>query len=573
MPATAPLIGYAGHVLISDACFAALLGRDDNGCWRIAPDGPVQSVSRRYITDTLVLETDSSTDGGVVRVIDFMPLRDSASCVVRMVVGLAGSVAMRMDMRLRFNYGTLPPWLEPMDGGLIARIGPDMVLLRTSVPLHLEPHAAQSNFAVAQGQQICFVLSYGSSWEAPPIAVDAEVALAATQTAWRDWISRFDNSKTRWPEAVRRSLITLKAMVYTPSGGLIAAPTTSLPEAPGGTMNWDYRFSWLRDFAFTLSALMNAGFVEEATRWRDWLLRAVAGSPEQMRIMYRVDGARHLNEWIAEALPGYRDAVPVRIGNAASTQHQIDVLGEVLDALSLARRAGIPGSAQEAKVAAGIVRHLEEIWRSTGSGIWESRAEPRNYTYSKVMAWVGVDRFIRHYKQAPHANENTIGRLATLRQEIHDDVCREGWNSGLGTFTQYYGGHEIDGSLLLMPLVGFLPADDPRMASTIKRIGRQLNEGGLIRRTKASVSGPAEGVFLPCSFWMADCLNLQGRHDEACAQFERALAVCNDVGLMSEEYDIPARHLSGNFPQALTHLALVNTALGLSGPTLNRGGG
>ena len=508
-----------------------------------------------------------------MRVIDFMPLRDGASCVVRMVVGLAGSVAMRMDMRLRFNYGTLPPWLEPMDGGLIARIGPDMVVLRTSVPVHLEPHAAHANFTVAQGQRICFVLSYGSSWEVPPTPVDAEVALAATQTAWRDWISRFDNRKTRWPEAVRRSLITLKAMVYTPSGGLIAAPTTSLPEAPGGTMNWDYRFSWLRDSAFTLGALMNAGFVEEATQWRDWLLRAVAGSPEQMRIMYRVDGARHLNEWTVDALPGYRDAVPVRIGNAASTQHQIDVLGEVLDALSLARRAGIRGSDQEAKVAAGIVRHLEAIWRSTGSGIWESRAVPRNYTYSKVMAWVGVDRFIRHYKETPDADQDAIGRLTALRQEIHDEVCRDGWNPGLGTFTQYYGGQELDASLLLMPLVGFLPANEPRMASTIEIIGRQLGEGGLIRRTRPAASGPAEGVFLPCAFWMADCLNLQGRHNEACAQFERVLAVCNDVGLLSEEYNVPGRHLSGNFPQALTHLALVNSALGLSGPTLSRGGG
>jgi GH15 family glucan-1,4-alpha-glucosidase len=557
----------------SDACFAALLGTGENGCWRIAPDGPVRSVLRRYAVDTLVLETEHSTDQGSVRVIDFMPMRDGASCVIRIVEGLAGSVAMRMDMWLRFNYGTLPPWVEPTDGGLIARIGPDMVVLRTSAPVHVEPHAAHANFTVAQGQRTGFVLSYCSSWEAPPSPVDAEAALMATLAVWRDWIGRFDNSKTRWPQAVRRSLITLKALVHGPSGGLIAAPTTSLPEAPGGTMNWDYRFSWLRDSAFTLGALMNAGFVEEATNWRDWLLRAVAGSPEQMRIMYRVDGSRHLNEWTVAALPGYRDALPVRIGNAASTQHQIDVLGEVLDALSLARRAGIPGSDQEAKVAAGIVHHLEATWQSTGSGIWESRAAPRNYTYSKVMAWVGVDRFVRHYKETPDADGDRIRRLTTLRQEIHDDVCRNGWNPGLGTFTQYYGGQEIDASLLLMPLVGFLPADEPRMASTIENIARHLGEGGLIRRTRSLAGGPAEGAFLPCAFWMADCLNLQGRHAEACAQFERVLAVCNDVGLLSEEYNVPGRHLSGNFPQALTHLALVNSALGLCGPTLSRGGG
>ncbi len=402
----------------SDACFAALLGDSGNGSWRIAPAATAQRVSRRYAVDTLVLETDSVTDRGSVRVTDFMPLRKTAPSLVRIITGLEGEVSMRSDMRLRFDYGATPPWTEPTDDGLIARIGPDLVILRASVRVHVHPHAAEACFTVVKGQRVCFVLSYGLSWEAPPEPVDAEVALNATQAYWRNWIGRFDNRKSLWPEPVRRSLITLKALVHAPSGGLVAAPTTSLPEAPGGKMNWDYRYCWLRDSTFTLGALLNAGFVEEATRWRDWLLRAIGDAPEQIRIMYRVDGARHLNEWTVGALPGYRHATPVRVGNAAATQHQIDVLGEVLDALSLARRAGIPVSDKEARIAGGIVRHLEAIWRSPGSGIWESRNEPRHYTYSKVMAWVGVDRYVRHYQDAPGAD--TADHRAPLRLAPRD---------------------------------------------------------------------------------------------------------------------------------------------------------
>ena len=341
-------------------------------------------------------------------------------------------------------------------------------------------------------------------------------------------------------------------------------------------MNWDYRYCWLRDATFTVGALLNAGFHQEAREWRDWLLRAIAGSPERMRIMYCIDGSRHLSEWVVDTLPGYRYASPVRVGNAASTQHQIDVFGEVLDCLSLARKGGLGTTEQERVVQAKIAEHLEKVWSTPGSGVWESRDEPRRYTYSTAMAWVGIDRVLRFLQSEEgrdDADPALVQRLTALRQTIHDEVCREGWNEGLGTFTQYYGGQDIDASLLLLPLVGFLPADDPRMAATIETIRRELTEGGLVRRKRAKPGKPAEGAFLACSCWMADCLSLQGRHDEAREQFERVLALCNDVGLLSEEYNVPGKHLAGNFPQALTHLAVINTALGLSGHVLHRGGG
>ncbi len=361
-------------------------------------------------------------------------------------------------------------------------------------------------------------------------------------------------------------------MAHVQTGGLVAAPTAGLPEIPGGSSNWDHRYCWLRDSTFTLGALANAGFRHEAEAWRDWLLRAIGGAPDKMRIMYRVDGSRHLNEWIVDSLPGYRGALPVRIGNAASTQHQIDVYGEVLDCLSLARRAGLKVTAQQAEIEARLVDHLAKVWRTPGSGVWESRSEPRHYTYSKVMAWAGVDRVLREGIATDALSAARRPQLEALRQTIHDEVCRDGWNAGLGAFTQTYGDQVLDASLLLAPLVGFLPVNDPRIAGTIARIASELSEGGLIRRTKGKVDGPNEGAFLACSFWMADCLALQGRHDEAATQFERVIAIANDVGLLSEEYNVPGKHLAGNFPQALSHLALINTALGLSGPILNRAG-
>ncbi|WP_428392525.1 glycoside hydrolase family 15 protein [Lichenicoccus sp.] len=559
-----------------DSCFAALLGTIENGHWSIAPTAEVTANRRRYQDGTLVIETDIETPGGTVRLIDFMPMHDgTASSLVRIVQGVSGTVEMRLDMRLRFNYGALPPWSETSGKGFVAKVGPDLVVLHTPVQVSTHAHCASAVFEVGEGDRQVFVLRYGSSHAPAPGPIDADKALADSQARCREWIAQFDTSKTQWPDVVKRSLITLRALIHQPSGGLIAAPTTSLPEAPGGKMNWDYRYSWLRDATFTIGAMLNAGFTHEATRWRDWLLRAIAGSPEQMRIMYRVDGARHLNEWTADTLPGYRFSTPVHIGNAASTQHQIDVFGEVLDCLHLARVGGIPGSKQERDVTIAIAEHLLKVWNSEGSGVWESRGELRQYTYSKAMAWVGVDRVLKllQGEQNDGGDAKLIERLSAARKTIHDEVCREGWHSGLGSFTQHYGGQALDASLLLLPLVGFLPADDPRIISTIEAIQRDLSQGGLIRRTKESSSGPHEGVFLACSCWMADCLNMMGRKEEARAQFERVLAIRNDVDLFSEEYNVPGKHMAGNFPQALTHLAVINTALELSGPVLHRGGG
>jgi GH15 family glucan-1,4-alpha-glucosidase len=580
---TAALISRSGSVdwlcwptFDDDSCFAALLGTAEHGCWQLCPTRAPTGTTRRYQTDTLVLETDFETVDGTVRVIDFMPERRGFSSLVRIVIGLRGSVAMRSELRMRFDYGSLPPWCEATADGAVAKSGPDLVVLRAPVPISIREACQEADFTVGAGERFAFVLSHSTSSQGIPEPIDAEAALMATQTYWRDWIGHFDDGRTHWAAEVRRSLITLKALIYRPSGGLVAAPTTSLPEAPGGELNWDYRYCWLRDATFTVGALLNAGFHQEACEWRNWLLRAIAGSPDRMRIMYRIDGSRHLSEWTVDTLPGYRYASPVRVGNAASTQHQIDVFGEVLDCLSLARKGGLETTQQECVVQVKIAAHLEKVWNTAGSGVWESRAEPRRYTYSTAMAWVGIDRVLRFLQSAEGRDEAEpamVDRLTVLRQTIHDEVCREGWNEGLGTFTQHYGGQEIDASLLLLPLVGFLPADDPRMAATIETIRRELTEGGLIRRTRATPGKPAEGAFLACSCWMADCLALQGRHEEARAQFERVLALCNDVGLYSEEYNVPARHLAGNFPQALTHLALVNTALGLSGHVLHRGGG
>ena len=554
----------------SDACFAALLGSEENGRWSIAPKGGGRT-ERRYQEDTLVLETDIVAASGTIRIIDFMPIRSGTySSCVRLVSGLAGRVEMQMDLRMRFDYGALPPWCEPHERGLSAKVGSDQLILDCPVDIKITEGGALAGFTIAEGETLAFVLSYSTSTSPAPPSIDPAKALKETQAYWRSWIGKFDSTRTRWPDVVKRSLITLRAMAHIQTGGLVAAPTTSLPELPGGEMNWDYRYCWLRDATFTLGALVNAGYRDEATQWRDWLLRAIAGSPDKMRIMYRVDGSRHLDEWSVDALPGYRGAEPVRVGNAASTQHQIDVYGEVLDCLSFARKAGIEITAHHEEIERRIVDHLETVWNSKGSGVWESRGKPRQYTYSKAMAWVGFDRAL---KDGVIEGDEARARIGALKQRIHDEVCRDGFSPGLNSFTQSYGTQTIDASLLLMPLVGFIAVDDPRMAGTIERIQAELSEGGLIRRMAAKTDGPNEGAFLPCSCWMADCLLMQGRREEAEAQFERVCAVANDVGLLAEEYDVPGRHLAGNFPQALTHLAVVNTALNLSGSVLNRGGG
>jgi GH15 family glucan-1,4-alpha-glucosidase len=476
-----------------------------------------------------------------------------------------------MTLRLRFDYGALPPWRESTDNGFVAKIGPDQVVLHAPVPVEVDNHATHAVFHVSQGQRLAFVLRYADSTAAPPWNLDAEMALTETQTRWRQWIDRFDDTSTCWPEAVRRSLITLKALIDRSTGGLVAAPTTSLPEAPGGGMNWDYRYCWLRDSTFALGALINAGYHDEARQWRDWLLRAVAGSPNKMNIMYRVDGGRDLRERTVDTLPGYRYASPVRVGNLASTQFQLDVWGEVLDSLDLAERAGLPGSRQTDVMRVRMVEHLLSVLDRPGAGMWQSRGEPRHYTYSRAMAWVGINCFLSNQAAKKTTGPELVARLTEVRVRLHAEICHEAWNDGLGAFTRYYGGQDLDASLLLLPLVGFLPAEDPRMASTISVIGRELMEGGLIRRT--SSNGPdAEGAFIACSCWMADCLGLQGKQSEAAALFEHVLELRNDVGLLSEEYNVPGRRLSGNFPQALSHLAVINTALGLCGPVLQRGG-
>lgn len=576
---TAALVSHDGCIdwlcwprFDDDACFAALLGQPDNGSWMLSPVGMVERNVRRYQDDTLVVETDFEVKGGAVRIIDFMPVGDTPSSVVRLVTGLRGSVRMQSDLRPRFNYGELTPLIERVDGAVQSCFGPDRVTLRSDIAMDIVDGAIQGSFDVAAGETITFAMTYGKTHEPLPEPFDARAALHATQRFWRAWIARFDESRTPWPQAAKRSLLTLKALIYSPTGAIVAAPTTSLPEAPDGQLNWDYRFAWLRDTSFAMVALLNAGYHSEAQAWREWLLRTIATTPERSQIMYRVDGGRHLTEWTVDWLQGHRYAKPVRIGNAAAHQHQLDVLGEVIDCLDVARRAGLTPAGNEDVIERRIVEHIEKVWHLPGAGIWESRSIPRHYTYSRVMAWVALDRFVNNYA----VNEPfspLIERLASLRSRLRDEILREGWNEGLGSFTRYYGAEQTDASLLLLPLVGFLPVDDPRMSSTIERIGRELSEDGLIRRHAKEPFGPNEGAFLACSCWMADCLNLQGRKQEAQQQFERVLATANDVGLLSEQYNTQRGELAGNFPQALSHLAVINTALGLSGPTLQRGGG
>jgi GH15 family glucan-1,4-alpha-glucosidase len=546
----------------SDACFAALLGTREHGHWELSPIDPTR-IERRYHPDTLVLETDFETRHGAIRLTDFMPIRNGASMLVRMMKGVRGRVHIRSDLKLRFDYGSIRPWIEIEQRRAVARVGPDLVALYSPEALRQENGSVLAEAELGEGEDMVFTLAYGSSVQPCPEPIDAKMALAATQKYWREWIAQFDG-KTEWPEAVRRSLITLKSMIYRPSGAIVAAPTTSLPEKAGGETNWDYRFAWIRDSTFVFSVLLDAGYRQAAIDWRNWLLRALAGDPDKMRIMYRVDGSRRLEESIAEWLPGFRWTSPVRVGNAASGQHQLDIFGETVNTLHLANQSGIGVTREEVDAIRAIVRHVERVWRLPDQGLWESRGKPRHYVYSKVSSWVAVDRYAEFEMTNTDAAHEARSRIKNLAREMHDEICREGYDQRLGRFVEYYGGQSLDASLLLLPLMGFLPVDDERISRTIAAVENELMEDGFVCRRKPRDEDP-EGAFLACSCWLADCQLLQGRRDDARRTFERVLSVRNDLGLLSEEYNVRARQLAGNFPQALSHLALVRTALRLSG--------
>jgi GH15 family glucan-1,4-alpha-glucosidase len=551
----------------SPACFAALLGDRSNGHWQLAPAGPVREVRRRYQGDTLVLETDYRTDDGVVRVVDCMPPRQSDPDVARVVQGVRGRVPMRMELTIRFDYGSIVPWVRHVDGALHAIAGPDSVWLRTPVPVYGQNLTTLADFTVAEGERAPFMLTWHASHRPAPRRIDPVRALGDTEAWWGEWASGIDYVGG-WQDAVIRSLLTLKALTYAPTGGIVAAPTTSLPEQLGGVRNWDYRYCWLRDATFTLSALMLAGLTDEAKAWREWLLRAVAGQPRQMQILYGVAGERRITEQELDWLAGYRGSRPVRVGNAAVNQFQLDVYGEVMDALYLGRHIGLEMDETAWDFQRALLEFLESNWREPDEGIWEIRGPRRHFTHSKVMAWVALDRAIKAVELLGH--DGPVDRWRGMRRELHDEVCREGYDSQRDAFVQYYGADHLDASLLQIPLVGFLPAGDPRVKGTVAAIQRELMVDGLVHRYppegSQSVDGlpPGEGTFLACTFWLADNLALMGRRDEALAIFERLLTLRNDVGLLAEEFDPASGHHLGNFPQAFSHVALVNTANYLS---------
>jgi GH15 family glucan-1,4-alpha-glucosidase len=550
----------------SSACFAALLGRAEHGRWLIEAADPEARLERRYRGHTLILETRIETRDGAVTVIDFMPPRGRNSDVVRIVRGERGRVPMRLELILRFDYGRTVPWVTRLkDGTFRAIAGPDMVTLHTPVTLQGRDLTTVAEFTVEAGERIPFVLTHGASHRSPPRAIDPDRSLEHTETFWRDWVARATPDGP-WHDAVTRSLITLKALTYAPTGGIVAAPTTSLPEDLGGSRNWDYRFCWLRDATLTLLALMNAGYFAEAGAWRDWLLRAAAGAPAQLQVLYGLAGERRLFEHELPWLPGYEGSQPVRIGNAAHEQLQLDVYGEVMDALHHARRGGLDLREEDWAFQRALLTHLEQVWRQPDEGIWEVRGGPRHFTYSRVMAWVAFDRGVRAIEM--FGVEGPIDAWRTIRQAIHDDVCAHGFDAGLNSFVQAYGSRELDASLLLIPTVGFLPPSDPRVLGTIAAVEQRLFVDGFLRRYDPATSPDGlpgdEGVFLACSFWLADAYVLIGRMDDARRLFERLLALRNDLGLLAEEYDSRVERLVGNFPQAYSHIALVNTAHNLA---------
>jgi len=571
--ATAALVGRNGSIdwlcfprFDSTACFAALLGSPDNGHWSIAPTAIRPKVTRRYREGTLVLETEFSAPEGTVVLIDCMDRRGAHQDVIRLVRGIRGRVPMEMELTLRFDNGTVVPWVSRLeDSRLCAVAGPDRIVFGTTVPLHDEDRKIRADFEVEEGQTIAFALTWSPSFGSLPSPLDAAVVVENITDDWKKWSSKH-SLKGPYAEATLRSLITLKALIHHETGGIVAAATTSLPEQIGGIRNWDYRFCWIRDATYTLYALIESGFMDEARAWRDWLLRAVAGMSDHMQIMYGIAGERRLTEFEVAELPGYAASRPVRIGNAASGQLQLDVYGEFLDSLYLARRKGLEKSEAGWELGRALVNHLEKIWTQPDEGIWEIRGPRRHFVHSKVMAWVAVDRAVRMVQE--FGVDGPLNRWDRLRSDIHDEVCRLGFSRELNSFVQYYGGKELDASLLLLPLVGFLPPEDPRIQGTVTAIEKNLMHDGLVARynTRSSVDGLVgnEGSFLACSFWMVDNYFLQGRIDKARSLFEHLLSLRNDVGLLAEEYDAKEHRQLGNFPQAFSHLALVNSAHNLS---------
>ena len=569
---TAALVGRDGSIdwlclprFDSPACFAALLGDESHGRWLLGPAADVRRMERRYRQGTLVLETDFHTDGGVLQIVDSMPIRDEAPDVVRVARCLEGRVGVRMELILRFDFGRTVPWVRrAADGGLTAIAGPDAVHLIPGRPTRGRDLTTVAEFELDAGDEVPFVLTWYPSHEPEPKPVDGIAATADTTAWWEEWSSR-SQVDGRNRSLVQRSLITLKALTYAPTGGIVAAPTTSLPEQIGGVRNWDYRFCWVRDATLVLQSLMHAGYMDEAVAWRDWLLRAVAGSPSDMQIMYGPAGERRLTELELDWLPGYEGSAPVRIGNAASSQFQLDVYGELMDALAQAREGGIEADEAAWRLQVALMGYLEGAWQQPDEGIWEMRGDRQRFVHSKVMAWVAFDRAVRTVEN--HGQEGPVDRWRAQRDELYREVCEHGFDAERSTFTQSYGSRGLDAATLLIPTVGFLPPDDERVIGTVEAVQRELCRDGFVMRydTNQSDDGlpPGEGAFLPCSFWLADALILIGRHDEAHELFDRLAGLANDVGLLAEEYDARLERQVGNFPQAFTHVGLVNTAMNL----------
>jgi len=576
---TAALVGKDGSIdwlcwprFDSGACFAALLGGPEHGHWVIAPAGEVTRNKRRYQEHTLILETDFETAEGAVTIIDFMPIGERHRDLVRIICGRRGKVPMKMELTLRFDYGRSVPWVTSLDDDTLRAVaGPNMVSLRTPVRLKGEDLKTVSEFTVNEGQRIPFVLSYRASHKKLPKPIDVENALQKTEKFWQEWIGRC-TYKGPWQESVERSLITLKALTYHPTGGIIAAPTTSLPEQLGGKRNWDYRYCWLRDATLTLLMLMDCGYYDEAAAWQNWLVRAVAGSPDQVQIIYGLAGERQITEWEVDWLPGYEGAKPVRVGNAAADQFQLDIYGEIASALHHAREGNLPRNDPGIELEKTLLDHLEKVWQEPDKGIWEIRGPNQQFTHSKVMTWLAFDRAVKSCER--FGISGPLERWRKMREIIHEDVCRKGYDPELGSFVQAYGSKCLDASLLMIGTSGFLPPSDPRFQGTVRAIETQLRRNWFVMRynsEKVNDGMPAgEGVFLVCSFWLAESYALLGRHKDACKLMEELLAIRNDVGLLAEEYDVEQKRLVGNFPQAFSHIGLVNAALRISDGSRSR---